>query len=328
MKSMLLLLFLLLPMQAAAAPLTRVIFYTDWKAQAEHGGFYAALALGYYRQQGLEVIIRPGGPQTDNVRLLAAGAVDLAMVSDAFQATTLATKGAQVKIVMASFQKDPEVIMAHPGKAPVSLAAWSRRPIYMDDGFKFSYWPWLMARFGFHVTQARSYAFSLTPWLNDKNALQEGYLSSEPYTARKAGVAPELIVLADAGYPGYAGMVAASSHLIATKPDVVRAFVQASQAGWKAYLTGVPTAANQLIKRDNPAMTDDLLAFARQEMIGRGMVLTGDARTQGAGTMTAARWQQFYQEMAAIGLYPKNFDPKSIYDLRFLSQNGDFAKKR
>lgn len=306
--------------QLSAAPLTKVVFHTDWKAQAEHGGFYEALALGLYKKAGLDVVIRPGGPQTDNTRLLAAGAIDLAMVSDSFQALTLASKGADVKIIMASFQKDPETIMAHPGTGAASLAAWHNRPMYMDDAFKFSYWPWVKARFGFTDRQSRPYAFSLTPWLQDKFALQEGYLSSEPFTATKGGVTPQLVVLADAGYPGYAGMVATTGKYQRAHPDSLRKFVQASQAGWKAYLTGDPSAGNALIKRDNPEMQDDLLKYALNQMKARGIVISGDAVRAGPGVMTAARWALIHKEMAAVGLYPKTLDPAKIYDLEFLAK--------
>lgn len=305
---------------AHAEPLIHVVFHTDWKAQAEHGGFYEALALGLYKKAGLNVTIKPGGPQTDNTRLLAAGAIDLAMVSDSFQALNLAAKGADVKIIMASFQKDPETIMAHPGAGAQSLTAWHDRPIYMDDAFKFSYWPWVKAKFGFTDRQSRPYAFSLTPWLQDTRALQEGYLSSEPFTATKGGVTPQLVVLADAGYPGYAGMVATTGKYLRAHPDVLRKFVQASQAGWAAYLTGDPSAGNALIKRDNPEMKDELLKYALMQMRSKGIVISGDAVRAGPGVMTAARWATIHREMSAVGLYPKTLDPRTIYDLEFLAK--------
>ncbi len=320
MKHIIALLLAVSSASAGAEPLTKVIFHTDWKAQAEHGGFYEALALGLYKKAGLDVTIKPGGPQTDNTRLLAAGAIDLAMVSDSFQAMTLANKGADVKIIMASFQKDPETIMAHPGSGAASLTAWHGRPMYMDDAFRFSYWPWVKAKFGFTDKQSRPYAFSLTPWLQDKRALQEGYLSSEPFTATKGGVTPQLVVLADAGYPGYAGMVATTGQYLRMHPEVLRQFVRASQAGWRAYITSDPSAGNALIKRDNPEMKDDLLNYARKQMQAKGIVISGDALKVGPGVMTAARWARIHREMSALGLYPKTLDPTKIYDLEFLAK--------
>jgi NitT/TauT family transport system substrate-binding protein len=302
-----------------AQALEKIIFYTDWKAQAEHGGFYQALADGTYRKFGLDVTIRPGGPQTDNTRLLAAGAIQLGMVSNSFQALTLAEKGADVKIVMAAFQKDPQMIMVHAGTAFKTLADLKGRPVFMDDAFRLTYFPWMKARFGLADAQARKYAFSLTPWLQAKTAAQEGYVTSEPFTARKAGQVPQVIVVNDVGYPGYAAMVAATGDLVRTKPGLVRAFVQASQQGWQAYITGDAKVAHALVLKDNPQMTAELLAYGRQQLKRYGIVLSGDALAQGAGAMSAHRWQQMHQQMSALGLYSKTLDPATAYDLQFLA---------
>jgi NitT/TauT family transport system substrate-binding protein len=302
----------------AGKPLTKIIFYTDWKAQAEHGGYYQALALGYYKRAGLDVVIRAGGPQTDNSRLLAAGAIDLAMISNAFQAITLAHKKADVKMVMAVFQKDPQVIMAHGNGAPPPLTAWKTKPIFMDDAFRVSYYPWLKARFGFTDAQVRPYGFSLTPWLQNRQALQEGYLSSEPFTAQKAGAATQVLVLADAGFDGYGQMVAATGKLIRARPEVVRAFVAATQSGWQSYLSSDPSPGNAYIRRDNPEMTEELITYGRRQIIARGIVISGDAKTFSVGVMLPQRWQRFVAEMSALDVVPRYVDARSIYDVQFL----------
>jgi NitT/TauT family transport system substrate-binding protein len=305
----------------SASAAEKIIFYTDWKAQAEHGGFYQALAAGIYKEYGLDVTIRPGGPQTDNTRLLAAGAIQLGMISNSFQALTLAEKGADVKIVMAAFQKDPQMVMAHPGTAFKTLADLRGRPIFMDDAFRLTYFPWMKAKFGLVDAQSRKYAFSLTPWLQARTSAQEGYVTSEPFTARKAGVEPQVIVINDVGYPGYAAMIAATGDLIRKKPGVVRSFVQASRDGWQDYISGDPRLADAMILKDNPQMNKALLTYGRQQLIRYGIVMSGDALTQGAGAMSPQRWQQMQADMSALGLYPKTLDPAKAYDMQFLASS-------
>lgn len=302
----------------ARAATSSLVFMTDWKAQAEHGGFYQALATGLYAKAGLKVTLRAGGPQTDNTRLLAAGAIDLAMVSNSFQAMTLAARGADVKIIMAAFQKDPQVLMAHAGTGITSIASMKGRPVYIGDASIPSYWQFLRARFGFTDGQIRKYGFSLAPWLRDPKAIQQGYLSSEPYLAVQAGARPQVFLLAEGDFPGYAAMVGATGKYLKLRPDLVRAFIAASAEGWRTYLTGDPTPANRLIKRDNPEMTDGLIAFARRQMLERGIVLSGDALTKGPGAMTAARWDAFRAMGIEIGLYPKSLKAISAYRLDFL----------
>lgn len=304
--------------KAGAARLRPITFYTDWKAQAEHGGFYQAVALGLYEKHGLKVTLRAGGPQTDNTRLLAAGAIETGMLSNSFQALTLTAKGADVKVVMASFQKDPQVLMVHPGTGVKSIADLKGRPIFVADAALGSYWPWLKSKFGFTDQQQRKYAYSLLPWLRNKQSAQEGYLSSEPFTASKAGVKPQVFLLADAGWTGYSAMVAFRSEVIAKEPTVVRAFVAATREGWQSYMNGDPTPGNKLILKDNPEMTPELLAFAHSKMKQHGVVISGEAKTRGIGAMTAARWTAFHKDMAGLGLIPAKLDPTKAYTLEFL----------
>lgn len=300
---------------SARADNISVTFATDWKAQAEHGGFYQALAKGYYARRGLDVTIRPGGPQVDNPRLMAAGALDIAMASNNFQPLNLVAAGADVKAVMASFQKDPQVLMVHPHIAAASIADLKGMPIFISDSAVGTFWPWLKARFGFQDSQIRKYTYSLAPWLANKNTVQEGYLSSEPYTAAtQAGVTPKVFLFADAGYPGYSAMVMARGAFIRDNPEVVRQFVAASIDGWRDYVWGNPGPGNELILRDNPEMTQELIDYAIGAMRANQMLGPKEL----IGRMTDARWERFFLEMAALGIVSGRIDVKSAYTLEFL----------
>lgn len=297
-----------------AADSSEITFATDWKAQAEHGGFYQALARGFYTDAGLDVTIRPGGPQSDNPRLIAAGALDIAMASNSFQPINMIAAGADVKVVMASFQKDPQVLMVHPHVAASSIADLKGRPVFISDAARAAFWPWLSNRFGFEDTQIRKYNYSLAPWLVNTETVQEGYLSSEPFTAVQQGVTPNVFLFADAGYPGYAGMVMVRGAYLRDNPETVKAFVAATIKGWQDYLWGDPAAGNALILKDNPEMTTDLLAFAINSIKSNGMV--GNKRS--VGHMDAVRWQQFYTEMNALGAVPGGVDVNEAFSLDYL----------
>lgn len=304
----------------ASAAEERITFATDWKAQAEHGGFYQALAKGFYAREGLDVRIRMGGPQLDNQQLIAAGALDFAMASNGFYALNLLQAGASATVVMASFQKDPQVLMTHPRDDIRSIADMKGKPIMIGSSALNTFWAWLRARFGFADSQIRKYTFNLAPWLVDETAIQEGYVSSEPFTARQAGVAPQVFLLADEGYPGYAAMIMVQNRVIAEKPGVVQAFVNASIDGWNSYLHDDPSPANTLIKKDNPEMTEALLDFARSTLVAAGIVESGDTAALGIGAMTDARWRAFYAAMRDAGVYPAGLDISKAYTTRFVNQ--------
>src|ERR1041385_6136960 len=172
---------------APAKPLSHISFVTDWKAQAEHGGFYEALALGFYRARALDVRIIEGGPSVNVPQLLAGSAADFGIGSNGFIPLNLVRAGAPIKAVMAVFQKDPQVLIAHPRADVRRLADMKGKPIMIADASIVAFWPWLKAKYGFSNSQIRKYTFNLAPFLIDPKAIQEGYLTSEPYTIEREG---------------------------------------------------------------------------------------------------------------------------------------------
>jgi NitT/TauT family transport system substrate-binding protein len=315
--------FLALAALLAAGPssaATHITFVTDWKAQAEHGGFYEAKAEGLYAKAGLDVSIMEGGPSVNVPQILAGGAADFGIGSNGFVPFNLVRQGIPVKAVMAAFQKDPQVLITHPRGDVKSLADMKGKPIMIADESTVAFWPWLKAKYGFADTQIRKYTFNLAPFLVDQKAIQEGYLSSEPYTIEQQGhFKPQVFLLADNGYPGYANMVLVGQKWIATNPGAVQAFVDATSKGWADYIYGDPRPANALIKKDNPDMTDGLIASAIATMRAHGIVSSGDATTAGVGVMTDARWKTFFDTMSREGLYPASLPYKNAYDLRFVA---------
>jgi NitT/TauT family transport system substrate-binding protein len=299
-------------------PRQHITFVTDWKAQAEHGGFYEALAEGLYAQSGLDVSIREGGPDVNVPQLLAGGAADFGIGSNAFVVTNLVQQKVPLRAVMAVFQKDPQVLIAHPRHDLNSLAEMKGKPVLISAATMTSFWPWLRAKFGFQDTQIRKYTNNLAPFLVDPNAIVEGYLTSEPYTIAQEGhFTPKVFLLSDYGYPGYANMVLVPQKWLDTNPKVVQAFFNATKRGWYDYLHGDPTPANKLIKRDNPDMTDAIIAQSIAKMKQYQLVSGGDAPAYGVGAMTDKRWHDFSSIMIAQGIYPKGTDVTKAYDLRF-----------
>lgn len=304
---------------APAAALERIVFATDWKAQAEHGGFYQALARGYYAERGLDVVIRQGGPGVNIPQLLGAGAVDMGMGSSSFMPLNLLREGAKAKAVMAVFQKSPEILMTHPREDVKSLADMKGRPILLADASIGAVFVWLKAKYGFEDSQIRKYSFNMAPFLIDLKSIQQGYVTSEPFMYEQAtGKAPQVFLYADNGYPSYAALVMAGGRLIEQKPTVVQAFVDATREGWRDYLHGDPSPANALILRDNPEMREEVIAQAIAKLKTHGIVESGDTERLGIGAMTDARWAEFYQIMALNGVYPPDMDVRAAYTLQFL----------
>jgi NitT/TauT family transport system substrate-binding protein len=297
-----------------------VSFGTDWKAEAEHGGYYQAIATGIYRQHWLDVSLRQGGPQVNHAQLLAAGRLDFNIAPNSFVPLNFVRENIPMVAVAAIFQKDPSVLIAHPGQGNDSLAALKGKPIMIGSDTRIGSWIFLKSKFGYSDDQIRPYTFSVAPFLADPQAIQQGYLSSEPFTIESQGVKPVVLLLADAGYASYGSLIQTSDKLVQEKPDLVQRFVDASIEGWYSYLNGDPAPGNALIKRDNPEMTDALLAYGIAKIKEYGIVDSGDAKTHGIGIMTEARWQDFFDTMAQAGVYPKDLDFRKAFTLKFVGK--------
>ena len=306
---------------ASAQTLDKVSYQTSWRAQAEHGGFYQAVAAGLYKKYGIDCDLRMGGPQISLSQLLMGGRVDMVM-SSALESLNYAKEDLPFFCIAAIFQKDPQVLIAHAGVGNDSFEKLKGKTILVGAGGRVSYWPFLKAKYGYTDDQMKPYTFNLAPFLADKNLVQQGFISSEPYAMRQAGADPVPMLIADAGFDNYNTTITTSKKFAAEKKDVVQRFVTASLEGWSQYLKGGPAieAANALIKKDNPDMTDDKIAYAIKVMNENGIALSGDALTMGIGAMTDARWAHFYTAMADVGVLPKGVDPKKAYTLEFVNK--------
>ncbi len=301
----------------------RLRFATDWRAQAEHGGFYQALASGAYARRGLNVQIIQGGPGVNVPQLLASGAVELGMGSNSFIPMNLVAEGAPVKAVAAFFQKDPQVLIAHPDPALQTIADLQGRPFLLADASVTAFWVWLKSKYGFTDDQVRKYTFNLAPFLADERAVQQGYLTSEPYTIRQeAGFEPRVFLLADEGYPSYATMVLAPDAFARDNAAALRSFIAASAEGWRDYIQGDGKAADALIRKANPEMTQAILDQARAKLKSNGIVNGGDAALYGFGAMTAERWQAFFEVTSEAGVYPAGLDWRKAFTTQYLPGRG------
>jgi NitT/TauT family transport system substrate-binding protein len=272
--------------QSMAQALPKLVFLTNWYAQAEHGGFYQAVAQGIYKKHGLDVTIKMGGPQVNITQMMAAGQADCIMGSSDIQMMQVREGGVPVVNVAAFFQKDPQVLIAHDDVK--KFEDLKGKTLLIGAQANRGYWPWLKARFGLKDEQTRPYTFNIQPFVADKNTAQQGYLTSEPYAIQKAGVKSTVLMFSDHGFPAYATTVTCMDKTVKERSKQVAAFVKASAEGWKSYLAD-PAPANALIKKDNPNMSDEQLAYSVAKLKEMGIVTGLDAPRLGIGMMNEQR---------------------------------------
>lgn len=301
---------------ATAMAADKITFYTNWYAQAEHGGYYQAKATGLYEEAGLDVTISMGGPQVNVMQLLVAGEADIIMGYD-LQTLTSVQEGLPVVAVATTFQKDLRCILAH-GDVE-SLADLQDNTILVASGGRVSWWPWLKSEYGFTDEQAQPYTFNLQPFFTDENVAQQCYVSSEPLQARDEGIDHTVFLLSEFGWPSYASPLITRRQYLEENRDVVRRFVEASMKGWKSYIEN-PEPANALIKEDNPNMSDEQIAFALEQFERYDLLAGGDAAEGGIGTITEERWQQLYEFMVAADLLKEDTDWRSAFTTEIIDE--------
>lgn len=305
---------------AQTPQLEKASLYIGWRAEAEFGGFFQAVAKGIYQKHGLQVDIQLGNPQSNPAPLLISGKVTFSIGSSG-SALNAAREGAPITAIAAIFQKDPRVLLGHPGQGYAKLEDMVDHTAYIGALGMATFWPFLRQRFGFKDRNVKPYTFSIAPFLADKTSIQQGLATTEPYALQKAGMEkPVMFLLDDYGYRPYAVTIAATHKTIASRPDFVQKFVDASIEGWADYLSGDAKPGNDLIKQNNPDMSDDHIRFAMDVMRRDGFVEAGDARQLGIGAMTDARWQEYYKALVDSSVLPANVDVTKAYTLQFVNK--------
>ena len=305
----------------AAFAADKITFGTNWLAEAEHGGFYQAVVDGTYAKYGLDVTILPGGPQANNGILLPTGKIDFYMGGNMIQAFSAVEQQVPTITVAALFQKDPQCIIAHPGVGHDSFDSLKAAPIFVAKEGLATFYRWMVSADGFSEDNVKPYTYNTAPFIADTSSAQQGYLTSEPYAVEKqAGFKPNIFLLADQGFSTYATTILARTEMVEKQPDLVQRFVDASAIGWYNYLYGDNAKANLAIKKDNPDITDDEIAFAIGKMKDYGIVDSGDTKTLGIGAMTDARQKDFFDKMVKAGVLAGTIDYKKAYTLQFVNK--------
>ena len=306
-------------MPARAQALDQVRFGTNWVAEAEHGGFYQALADGTYKKYGLDVTIVPGGPNVNNRILLPVGKIDFFMSANSLQSFDAVAQNIPTIAVAAAFQKDPQVLIAHPDVQ--TFDELKTRTLFVSKEGMASYFQWLKADFGFDEAKVKPYTFNPQPFIANKNSAMQGYVTSEPYAIeQQARFKPKVFLIADHGFNSYSTLIDTRRDLVEKKPDLVQRFVNASAIGWYHYIYGDPSAGNALIKQQNPEMTDGLLAYSIAKMKEYGIVDSGDSLKLGIGAMTDARMKSFFDKMVRAGVIKAGIDCQRAYTLQFVNK--------
>jgi NitT/TauT family transport system substrate-binding protein len=301
--------------------LDKVTFGTNWLAEAEHGGYYQALVDGTYAKYGLDVTILPGGPQANNRLLLTSGKIEFYMGGNMLQSFTAVEQNIPTIVVAGDFQKDPQIFMSHPG---VGMDKWADLPkatAFVGKEGLASFYMWMHSAYGFKEENVKPYTFNAAPFIADKTSIQQGYLTAEPFAvAKEGGFKPNIFLLADQGYSTYATTIETRTDLVEKSPDLVQRFVDASAVGWYHYLYGDNSKANVAIKKDNPDISDDQIAFSIAKLKEYGIVDSGDTLKLGIGAMTDERMKDFFDRMVKAGVVSAGIDYKKSYTLKFVDK--------
>ena len=298
----------------------KIIFATNWVAQPEHGGFYQALVDDEYSKCGLDVEIIQGGPNSNNRAKLITKKIDLYMGGNLIQLINARSENIPIKMVASFFQKDPQIIISHPeGNLKNWESVKDADPIFISDLGLVTFYKWMEKEYGFESSKRRPYLFNPSPFLANVNSAQQGYLTSEPYVIkRELGIEPNIFLLAEHGFDTYATTIEALDDTITNRQGDIQCFIDASKIGWKKYLYGDSSKANELIKKENPDMTDEKMNYSINKLKQYGIVDSGDALKNGIGYFSPKRIQAFYTKMLEYDVVKELENIDDIFTQKFI----------
>ena len=295
--------------------LTPVTFQTDWYPQPEQGGFYEALLKGYYRQEGLDVTITPGGPYVIAEQQVSTAAAQFAMGSSD-RVLAADSQGQSLVAVAATMQSDPQAIMVHAESPVHAFPDLEGRTVAVKPGS--TWFEYLIARYRFKNVRETPATYSIANFLQDPGYIQQIFVTSEPYFARKAGAQVRTLLISDTGYAPYR-VFFTSRDFLAQHPDIAGKFVRASLRGWRDYIANPGEVNAQLLKL-NPAMTLEQMQFTCQALKDGHFIYPDDDPSK-AGDFDPARWSQMYQQLVDLKLIKTPFDPATAYTMQFVGKN-------
>tara|TARA_Y100000992_G_scaffold143764_1_gene95470 strand:- start:336 stop:1298 length:963 start_codon:yes stop_codon:yes gene_type:complete len=320
MRHFIFIFILFFPISASAN--TNFVFATNWVAQPEHGGFYQALSDGEYKKCGLDLEIIQGGPGSNNRAKLITNKIDVYMGGNLIQLINSRAEGVPIKTIAAFFQKDPQIVISHPEG---NLRSWedlrNADPIYISDMGLVTFFRWMEREHNFDAEKRRPYLFNSAPFLANKNSAQQGYLTSEPYSiSKEIGVEPNVFLLADHGFDTYSTTIEAMESTITNRKDELRCFIDASKIGWGNYLHGDASKANELIKKENPDITDAKIKYSMNKLKEYGIVETNDTQKYGIGYFSSEKIRKFYKQMLKYDVVKELDDINEIYTEEFIQK--------
>jgi NitT/TauT family transport system substrate-binding protein len=310
---------------ASARADDRVTLFLGFTPEPETGGFMQAFAAGIYKKHGLDVDIRFGNPQAAPGASMAAGKIDFS-ASPASIALNAVREGVPRVVVAAIFQKEVRILMAHRGAGNDTFEQMKGKPILVAATGRGTFWPFLVAKYGFTDDQLRPYTSSQAPYLANKNAIEQGYITSEPFLVRSAGADPVYVALADFGYEGYASTILTTHRMIESNPALVQRFVDATIEGWYDFLYGDPAPAIAFLQGANPDVSNERVAYAIKTIKDNGIVDSGDAKTMGIGAMTDERWARIIRQQQELRILPMDVDFRKAYTLQFVNKKVGLKK--
>jgi len=297
--------------------LTKIVFQADWYPQPEHGGFYTALAKGYYKDEGLDVTIQPGGPYITVEKQVFAGAAQFGMGSSD-KVLEANSQGQTLVGVEATMQRDPQGIMVRKDSPIHSFADLNGHSIAIKVG-ESTWFEFIVKRFHLDNVHIVPAMMNVANFVADPQYIQQAFATSEPFFAHQAGIETRVLLVSDAGYSPYR-VVYTTHDFVQQHPEIVAKFVRASVKGWKDYLND-PAAAHAMIAKLNPALNPEWMQFTWQQLRDGHFVAGDDPSGAQLGQMDPARWATMYEQLVDLKVIDKPFDPATAYTLQFLQKN-------
>lgn len=291
--------------------LSKVKLVTNWFAQPEHGGNYAALQQGFYKEEGLDMTVEPGGPQVSATQIVASGEAQFGY-TQAEDLLIARDKGIPLVAIGAIFQKSPQVLITHEGTV-TEFEDLNGKTVYTAPGS--GYWEYIKSTYNLTEVKEMSYTGYLATFIEDKNAVTQGYVTSEPYSLDEQGVKNDYLFIHDSGFETYGNIIFTTEKVIKENPELVHSFMDATVKGWNYYRENWEEV-NPIIRESNPELTLEKMEYAAKTE--EALIFGGDAEEYGFGYMSEERWSMLQDELLKLEIIKNKEDITNAFTVEFL----------
>jgi ABC-type nitrate/sulfonate/bicarbonate transport system substrate-binding protein len=292
----------------------------SWIKNIEFAGEYFATENGYYKKAGFdEVTLLAGGGSTTAEEIVISGKA-LVGLSAPIGTVPSVLKGAPLKIIGSTFQKNPFCLMSLEDGTPIrTLDDIKGKRLGVQTGTNQTILDGFLKANNIAKSDVTivTTGFDIAPLVSGKYDAHISYITNEPILAEADGHKPVVLGFADNGLPFVAETYTVLQDTIDTKRELLKAFLKAEIQGWTDAVKDPAKSAELAATKYGKDLKLDVDEQTKEAEAQNGLILTDEVNTNGLLTMSQDLIDENITSLAAMGY---SITADKLFDMSLLEE--------